>query len=67
MSEEDENLSNREENAIFVVNHTQRKTRVRDHCRNTGKYRGSAHQNYNVNHFQVKFEDMKISVIFHDI
>lgn len=33
----------------------------------TEKYRGSAHQDCNVNHFGLKFEDMKIPVIFHNL
>ena len=37
--------------------------RVRDHCHVTGKYRGSAHQDYNINY---RLPD-RIPVIFHNL
>ena len=40
--------------------------RVRDHCRITGKYRGSAHQECNLK-LKIKPEDIKIPVIFHNL
>ena len=40
--------------------------RVRDHCRITGKYRGSAHQDCNLK-LRIKPEEIKIPVIFHNL
>ena len=64
-SEEDEkHFKQAEECHICGRSHTEKDTRVRDHCHITGKCRGSAHQDCNVNHFGLKFEDMKILFIF---
>lgn len=46
--------------------HTEKDIRVRDHCHRTGKFRGSAHQDYNLN-LQIKLGNLKISVIFHNL
>ena len=40
--------------------------RVRDHCHITGKFRGSAHQEFNLK-LRIKPEDIKIPVIFHNL
>ena len=40
--------------------------RVRDHCHITGKYRGSAHQDYNLK-LKINPETIKIPVIFHNL
>ena len=40
--------------------------RVRDHCHITGKFRGSAHQDCNLQ-LQIKPETIKIPVIFHNL
>ena len=39
---------------------------VRDHCHITGKFRGSAHQEYNLK-LRIKPENLKIPVIFHNL
>ena len=46
--------------------YTDKDVRVRDHCHITGKYRGSAHQDCNLK-LQIKPEEIKISVIFHNL
>ena len=40
--------------------------RAKDHCHITGKYRGSAHQEYNLK-LKIESEDIKIPVIFHNL
>ena len=50
--------------AIF---YTEKDIWVRDHCHIRGKYKGSAHEDCHVNYFQLKFVEMKIPVIFHDL
>ena len=49
--------------AIFVIKNILKKIIVRDHCHITGKYRGPAHQDCNLN-FQLTD---KIPVIFHNL
>ena len=39
--------------------------KVRDHCHITGKFRGAAHQDCNLK--QIKPENVKIPVIFHNL
>ena len=39
---------------------------IRDHCHITGKFRGSAHQEFNLK-LRIKPEDIKIPVIFHNL
>lgn len=52
MSEEDEkHFKQGGKCHICGKSYTEKDTRVRDHWCITGKYRGSAHQNYNVNPF----------------
>ena len=46
--------------------YTDKDVRVRDHCHITGKFRGSAHQECNLN-LRIKPEDIKIPVIFHNL
>ena len=46
--------------------YTDKDVRVRDHCHITGKFRGSAHQECNLK-LRIKPEDIKISVIFHNL
>ena len=51
-------------NVIFVIKkYSEKDARVRDHCHITRKYRGSAHQDCNINY---KLTD-KIPVIFHNL
>ena len=51
-------------NVIFVIKRNSAEdVRVRDHCHITGKYRGSAHQDCNINY---RLTD-KIPVIFHSL
>ena len=46
--------------------YTDKDVRVRDHCHITGKFRGSAHKERNLN-LRIKPEDIKIPVIFHNL
>ena len=46
--------------------YTDKDVRVRDHCHVTGKFRGSAHQECDLK-LRIKPEDIKISVIFHNL
>ena len=46
--------------------YTDKDVRVRDHCHITGKFRGSAHQECNLN-LRIKPENIKIPVIFHNL
>ena len=51
-------------NVIFVINkYSEKDIRVRDHCHITGKYRGSADQDCDINY---RLTD-KILVIFHNL
>ena len=51
---------------ILSKKYTDKDVRVRDHCHIPGKFRGSAHQEYNLK-FMIKPEDIKIPVIFHNL
>ena len=46
--------------------YTEKDIRVRDHCHITGKYRGSAHQECNLQ-LRINPEEIKIPVIFHNL
>ena len=46
--------------------YTDKDIRVRDHCRITGKFRGSAHQDCNLK-LRIKPNNIKIPVIFHNL
>ena len=46
--------------------YTDKDVRVRDHCHITGKFRGSAHQEWNLK-LRIKPEDIKIPVIFYNL
>ena len=62
MTEEEENLFQKSNNCWIckkIINNDEEK--VRDHCHVTGKFRGAAHQNCNVNITLTK----KVPVIFH--
>ena len=68
MSDEDEQKGKRaKECYICGKSYSQKDIRVRDHCHVTGKYRGSAHQDGNDNHFRFKDDEIKIPVIFHNL
>ena len=51
---------------IYGEKYTDKDVRVRDHCHITGKFRGSAHQECNLN-LRIKPENLKIPVIFHNL
>ena len=55
-----------EECHICGKKYTDKDIRVRDHCHITGKYRGSAHQECNLQ-LRVNPEEVKIPVIFHNL
>ena len=55
-----------EECHICGKKYTDKDIRVRDHCHITGKYRGSAHQECNLQ-LKVNPEEVKIPVIFHNL
>lgn len=68
LTDEDEKQFIQLKNVIFVVNHSQKKyIRIRDHCHITGKYKGSAHQDCNINHLSLMVAEIKITVIFHNL
>ena len=46
--------------------YTDKDVRVRDHCHISGKFRRSAHQEYNLT-LRIKPEDIKIPVVFHNL
>ena len=46
--------------------YTDKDVRVRDHCHITGKFRGSTHQECNLN-LRIKPEDFKIPIIFNNL
>ena len=50
----------------MVRNNNDKDVRVRDHCHITGKFRGSAHQEYNLK-LRIKAEVIKIPVLFHNL
>ena len=51
---------------ICSKKYTDKDIRVRDHCHITGKYRGSAHQECNLQ-LRLNPEELKIPVIFHNV
>ena len=51
---------------IYGEKYTDKDVRVRDHCQITGKFRGSAHQEYNLK-LRIKPESLKIPVVFHNL
>ena len=63
MTEEEENLFQKSNNCWIckkLISNDEDK--VRDHCHITGKVRGAAHRNCNVN-----FQFIKVPVIFHNL
>ena len=67
MTEDDEQrFRTMDECHICGEKYTDKDVRVRDHCRITGKFRGSAHQECNLK-LRIKPEDIKIPVIFHNL
>ena len=55
-----------EECHICNKQYTEKDIRVRDHCHITGKYRGSAHQECNLQ-LRINPDEIKIPVIFHNL
>ena len=67
MTKEDEKkFKKADECHICSKKYTDKDIRVRDHCHITGKYRGSAHQECNLQ-LRVDVEKIKIPVIFHNL
>ena len=67
MTKEDE-VKFQKANECHICNkkYTDKDTRVRDHCHITGKYRGSAHQECNLQ-LRLNLEEVTIPVIFHNL
>ena len=66
MTEEEENLFQKSNNCWICkkfINNNNNEEKVRDHCHVTGKFRGAAHWNCNVN-FQLT---KNVHVIFHNL
>ena len=66
MQEDEEKFQKADECHICNNKYTDKDIRVRDHCHITGKYRGSAHQECNLQ-LRLNPEEVKISVIFHNL
>ena len=67
MTKDDEDKFQKAEKChICDKKYTEKDIRVRDHCHIIGKYRGSAHQECNLN-LRVNPEEVKIPVIFHNL
>ena len=66
MKDDEEKFQKAEECYICNKKYTDKDTRVRDHCHITGKYRGSAHQECNLQ-LRINPEEVKIPVIFHNL
>ena len=58
-----QNFKNADKCQICNKKYSEKDIRVRDHCHITGKHRGLAHQDYNINY---RLTD-KIPVIFHNL
>ena len=64
--DDEEKFQKAEECHICDKKYTDEDIRVRDHCHITGKYRGSAHQECNLE-LRENPEEIKIPVIFHNL
>ena len=64
--ENEEEFKKAEECYICNKKYTNQDIRVRDHCHITGKYRGSAHQECNLQ-LRLNPDKLKIPVIFHNL
>ena len=64
--EDEEKFQKSDECHICSKKFTDEDIKVRDHCHITGKYRGSAHQECNLQ-LRVDVEKIKIPVIFHNL
>ena len=58
-----ENFKNSTKCWIYDNNYVDNEVKVRDHCHISGKYRGSAHRDCNIN---LKL-NQKISIVFHNL
>ena len=63
---DEEKFQKAEKCHICDKKYTNQDTKVRDHCHITGKYRGSAHQECNLE-LKVNPKELKIPVIFHNL
>ena len=61
--DDEQNFKNADKCYIFNKKCSEKDIRVRDHCNTTGRYRGSAHQDCNINH---RLTD-EVPVIFHNL
>ena len=64
----DDEIRFKKANECHICNnkYTDKDIKVRDHCHITGRYRGSAHQECNLQ-FRLNPEEVKIPVIFHNL
>ena len=68
MTKEDEEESQKADKCqICDKKYTETDIRARDRCHITGKFRGSAYRDCNINYFKLDPNEIKIPVIFHNL
>ena len=65
--EDEEEYQKADKCHICEKKYTETDIRARDHCHITGKFRGSAHRDCNINYFKLDPNKIKIPVIFHNL
>ena len=62
IKEDNEDFKNSTKCCICDIDYTDNDVKVRDHCHSTGKYRGSAHRDCNIN-LKLNFTTLKIMIL----